>query len=171
MEDLNICQKPTKYGQSMFCEAVKVDLENSKELSFHHTITSPLSLTTVLFEDLFEAITFHREFSGEKMRLEPLTLLLNQTDTCDGYVFNIDVFTDEVNALQKELLVLFEGFCIFGYREAYKNLLCILMVANKTIHRNNGDVPDKILNMFLLSSPGIRNHMNRQVVAPDPEFP
>jgi hypothetical protein len=31
MEVLNICQKPTKYGQSMFCEAVKVDLENSKK--------------------------------------------------------------------------------------------------------------------------------------------
>ncbi len=28
MEDLNFCQKPTKYGQSMFCEAVKVDLIN-----------------------------------------------------------------------------------------------------------------------------------------------
>ncbi len=51
MEDLNICQKPTKYGQSMFCEAIKVDLENSKELSFHHKITSTLSLITVLFED------------------------------------------------------------------------------------------------------------------------
>jgi hypothetical protein len=112
MEDLNICQKPTKYGQSMFCEAVKVDIENSKKSSFHHTITSTLSLITVLFEDLFETITLHREFSGEKMRLEPLTSLLNPTDTCDGYVFNIDVFTDEANALQKELLLLFEGFCI-----------------------------------------------------------
>jgi hypothetical protein len=29
MEDLNICQKQTKYGHVMFCEAVKVDLENS----------------------------------------------------------------------------------------------------------------------------------------------
>ncbi len=157
----------------MFCEAVKVDLENSKESSFHHTITTTLSLITVLFEDLFEAITLHREFSGEKVRLEPLTLLLNQTNMCDGYVFNIDVFTDEVNALQKEslALVLFEGFCIFGYREAYKNLLCILMLVNKTIYGNNGDVPDKLLNTFLLSSPGIRNHMNWRVVAPDPEFP
>jgi hypothetical protein len=91
----------------MFCEAVKVDLENSKELSFHHTITSTLSLITVLFEDVFEAITLHREFSGEKVRLEPSTLLLNKTDTCDGYVFNIDDFTDEINALQKESLVLF----------------------------------------------------------------
>jgi hypothetical protein len=155
----------------MFCEAVKVDMENSKKLPFHHTITSTLSLNTVLFEDLFEAITLHREFNGEKVRLEPSTSLLNQTDTCDGYVFNIDIFTDEVNALQQELLVLFEGFCIFGRREAYKNLLCILMVANKIIYRNNGDVPDIRLKLFLLSSPGIRNHMNGQVVAPDPEFP
>jgi hypothetical protein len=65
------------------------------------------------------------------VRLEPSTSSLNKTDTCHGYVFNIDVCSDEVNALQKELLVLFEGFCIFGYREAYKNLLCILMVVNK----------------------------------------
>jgi hypothetical protein len=31
MEDLNIRQKPTKYGQAMFCEAVKVGMANSKE--------------------------------------------------------------------------------------------------------------------------------------------
>jgi hypothetical protein len=77
MEDLNICQKPTKYGQSMFCEAVKVVLENYKESSFHHTITSTLSLITVLFEDLFEAITLHKDFIGEKVDIEPSTSLLN----------------------------------------------------------------------------------------------
>jgi hypothetical protein len=142
MEDLNICQKQTKYGQSMFCEAVKVDMENSKDLSFKKTISSTLSLITVLFEDLFKAITLHREFSGEKVRFEPSTSLLNKTNTCDGHDFNIDVLTDEVNALQKELLVLFVGFCIFGYREVWKNLLCILMIVNKTIYGNNGDVPD-----------------------------
>jgi hypothetical protein len=114
MEGLNICQKPTKYGQSMFCEAVNVDLENSKETSFKNTITSTLSLITVLFEDLFEAITFYRDFSGEKVRLEPSTSLLNKINTCGGHDFNIDIFTDEVNALQEELLLLFEGFCIFG---------------------------------------------------------
>jgi hypothetical protein len=103
--------------------------------------------------------------------IEPSTLLLNKTDTCDGHDFNIDIITDEVNALQKELLMLFEGFCIFGYREFYKKLLCILMVVNKTIYGNNGDVPDILLNMFLLSSPGIRNHMNLQVGAANPAFP
>jgi hypothetical protein len=90
---------------SMFHEAVKVDLKNSKETSFKNTITSTLSLITVLFDDLFQATTLHRELSGEKVRLEPLTLLLNQTDSLNGYVFNIDVFTDEVDALQKESLV------------------------------------------------------------------
>jgi hypothetical protein len=120
MEELNICQKPTKYGQSMFCEAVKVDLENSKETSFKNTITSTLSLITVLCEDIFEAITFYRDSSGEKVRLEPSTSLLNKTDTFDGHDFDIDVFTDEVDALQKESLLLFEGFCIFGHREFYK---------------------------------------------------
>jgi hypothetical protein len=47
------CQKPTKYGQCMFSEAVKNDLANSKETSFNNTISSTLSLITVLFEDLF----------------------------------------------------------------------------------------------------------------------
>jgi hypothetical protein len=143
----------------MFCEAVKVEIENSKETSFKKTISSTLSLIIVLFEDLFEAITLHREFSGEKVRFEPSTSLLNKTDTCDGHDIDIDIFTDEVNALQKELLVLFEGFCIFCYREVWKNLLCSLMIVNKTIYGNNGDVPDIFLYMFLLSSPGIRNHM------------
>jgi hypothetical protein len=67
--------------------------------------------------------------------------------------------------------MLFECFCIVGYREFYKNLLCILMEVNKTIHGNNEDVPGKLLDIFLLSSSGIGNHMNRQVGAPDPVFP
>ncbi len=155
----------------MFCEAVQVDMANSKDSSFNHTITSTLSIITVIFEDWFEPITWHRDFCGEKVDSEPSTLLLNKTDTCDGYDFNIDIITDEVNALQKESLMLFEGFCVFGYREIHKKLLCNLMEVNKTIYGNNGDVPDILLNMFLLMCPGIRNHMNWWVVAPDPVFP
>jgi hypothetical protein len=66
MEDLTICQKSTKYGQVMFFEAVKVDMADSKETSFKNTISSTLSLFTLLFEDLFEAITIHRDFCGVK---------------------------------------------------------------------------------------------------------
>ncbi len=50
MDNLNICQKPNKHGQAKFCEAVKVDMDNSKETSFKKTISSTLSLITVLFE-------------------------------------------------------------------------------------------------------------------------
>jgi hypothetical protein len=67
--------------------------------------------------------------------------------------------------------MLFVGFCIFGYREFYKKLLCILMEVNKTIYGINGYVADKLLDIFLLSCPGIGNHMNQGVVAPDPVFP
>jgi hypothetical protein len=31
MESLKICQNLTKYGQILFCEAMKVDMANSKE--------------------------------------------------------------------------------------------------------------------------------------------
>ncbi len=135
----------------MFCGAVKVDMANSKDTSFKNIITSTLSLITVLFEDLFEAITIHKDFCGKKEVPQPSISLLNKTNTCDRHEFDIDIITDEVNPLKKESLMLFEGFSIFGYREFYKNLLCILMEVNKTIYGNNGDVPDKLLDIFELS--------------------
>jgi hypothetical protein len=94
----------------MFCEAIKVDMANSMDTSFNNTITSNLSLITVLFEDLFEAIAIHRDFCGKKEDPQPSISLLIKTNTFDGYDFNIDIITDEVNALQTELLMLFEGF-------------------------------------------------------------
>jgi hypothetical protein len=137
MKDLNICQKPTKYGQLMFCEAVKVDIANSKETSFSNTISSTLSLITVLCEDLFEAINIHKGFCDEKVDRKPSISLLNKTNRCDGYDFNIDIINDdEYNALQNESLVLFKGHCIFGFQEFYKIMLCILVKLNKTMYRN-----------------------------------
>jgi hypothetical protein len=71
MEDLKKYQKPSKYGQFMFCEAVKVDMAHSKDSSFNDTIKSTLSLITVLFEELFEAITIHKDACGRKMDPKP----------------------------------------------------------------------------------------------------
>jgi hypothetical protein len=114
MEDVKNCHKPTKYGQLMFCGAVKADTTNSKETSFSNTISSTLSLITVIFRYLFEAINIHTEFCGEKEGPKSSITILNKTDTCDGYVFNIDIINnDEYNVLQKELLILFEAYCIF----------------------------------------------------------
>jgi hypothetical protein len=52
-----------------------------------------------------------------------INLITEKNDTCDGHEFNIDVLDDEVNANQKESLMLFEAVCIFGYRKFYNNLL------------------------------------------------
>ncbi len=97
------CQKPTKYRQFMFYEAVKNNLANSKETSFNNTISTTLSLITVLFEDLFEAFIIQAEKCGEKEDPKPSITSLNKTNTCDGYDFNIDIINDaDYNALQKE---------------------------------------------------------------------
>jgi hypothetical protein len=70
--------------------------------SFNHTITSTVSLITVLFEDLFEAITIHTDFCGIKMDPKPSISLLKKTNTLNGYDFTINIFEDEVDALQKK---------------------------------------------------------------------
>jgi hypothetical protein len=71
----------------------------------------------------------HKDFCGIKMDPNPSISLVNKTDTLNGYDFTINIFEDVVNALQKEYLMLFEAYCVFGYREFYKNVLCILMVS------------------------------------------
>ncbi len=134
----------------MFYEAVKNDLANSKETSFKNTISSTLSFITVLFEDLFKAVNIQAVLCGEKEDPKPSITSLNETNACDGYDFNIDIINnDEDNGLQKELLMLFEGFCIFGFGEFFKSLFCILMEVNKTMHGNNEDVPRKFFVQFV----------------------
>jgi hypothetical protein len=125
-------------------EAVKNDLANSKKTSFNNTIVSTLSLITVLFEDLFEAINIEAVLCGEKGDPKPSITSLYKTNT--GYDFNIDIINnDEYNALQKELLILLEAYCIFGFWEFFKNFFCILMEVNKTMYGNNEDVPKTFL--------------------------
>jgi hypothetical protein len=133
----------------MFYEAVKVDMANSKETSFNNTISSTLSLITVLFEDLFEAVNIHMEFCGKKEGPKASTTSLNKTNTCDRYDFNIDIINDdEYNALQKESLMLFEAYCIFGFWEFFKNLSFILMELKKTMYGSNEDVLKKFDNLY-----------------------
>jgi hypothetical protein len=116
----------------MFYEAVKNDMANSKETSFINTISSTHSLITVLFEDLFEAINIQAELYGEKENPKPSITSLNKTNTCDGYDFNVDIIhNDEHNAVQKELLMMFEGVCIFGFLEFCNYFFCLLMEVNK----------------------------------------
>jgi hypothetical protein len=98
MEDLIIRQKSTKYGQVMFCEAVKVDMVNLKEAFFSHTISCTLSLITVVFKDLFEVIDIRKDCCDKKQNPQPSITLLNKITTCDGYDFNAEfISNDEYN--------------------------------------------------------------------------
>ncbi len=91
MDDLKICQKPTKYGQVMFCEAIKVDMANSKERLFSRTISSILSLIIVVFEDLFEASNIHKDCCDEKQNPQPSTSndVMDTTSTLNSSVMMI----------------------------------------------------------------------------------
>ncbi len=149
----NGCLKPTKNGQFLFYEAIKKDMAKFKEVSFNNTISSTLSFITVLFEDLFEAVNIQAVLVGEKVDPKPSIKSPKKTYTCDGYDFNIDIINDdEYNALQKESLMLFEGFCIFGFWKFFKNFFCILMGVNKTMYGKNEDVPNKFFDNLYLES-------------------
>jgi hypothetical protein len=111
----------------------------------HHSTTQHQahSLITVLFEDVFEAVNIQAVLVGEKVDPKPSITSPNKTNTCNGYDFNLDIINnDEYNALQKESLKLFEGFCIFGFWEYFKNFFFILMEVHKTMYGNNEDVPN-----------------------------
>jgi hypothetical protein len=69
----------------------------------------------VVFEDLFEAINIDKECCDKK-KPQPFITLLNKTNTFDGYNFYVDfINNDDYNSLQKESLILFECYCIFGF--------------------------------------------------------
>jgi hypothetical protein len=138
----------------MFYETAKNDLANSKETSFNNKISSTQIKHTlyhhVLFEALFEAVNIQAVLCGVKEDPKPSVTSLNTTNTCDGYDFNIDAINnDEYNALQKELLMLLEAYCIFGFGEFFKNFFCILVEVNTTMYGNNEDVPKKVFEQFV----------------------
>ncbi len=144
----------------MFYEAVKNDMENSKETSFNNTISSTLFFITVLFEDVFEALSIQAVLVGEKEDPKPSITSLNKTNTCDGYDFNIDIINnDEYNALQKESLMLFEGFCILEFWEFFKNFSLILMEVHKTMYGNNDDVPKRFSTICIQNHTYVMSHL------------
>jgi hypothetical protein len=97
------------------------------------TISSTLLFMKVLFEGLQLGFEIHQhfktntpkdvDFNGAKL------FLLNWTSTTQGgYRFDHQLLKkDGIDPIKKEAFKLLEAFCIFGYREFYKKLLCILV--------------------------------------------
>jgi hypothetical protein len=59
--DLKKFKNSSKNEKHRFCEAVKVNMANSREKSFNDTISSTLSLVTVLCKDFFVNVNIHKE--------------------------------------------------------------------------------------------------------------
>jgi hypothetical protein len=82
----------------------------------HHSTTQyqAHSLSSLCYLKIYLKPSTQGVLCGEKENPKPSITSLNKTNTCDGYDFKIDIINnDEYNALQKESLMMVEGFCIF----------------------------------------------------------
>jgi hypothetical protein len=55
---------------------------------------------------------------------------------------------DGIDPIKKDAFKLLEAFCIFGYWELYKNLLCILFFTHQRVYGKESLVPMQILKLF-----------------------
>ncbi len=85
------------------------------------------------------------DFNGTKF------FLLNWTSTKQGgyTLFGHQLQrNDGIDPIKREAYKLLEAFCIFGYREFYKKLLCILVFTHQKNYGKESLVPTQILKMF-----------------------
>ncbi len=69
---------------------------------------------------------------------------------------------DGIDPIKREAFKLLEVFCIFGYREFFKNLLCILVVTHQRNYGKQSLVPTQILKMFKqLDNEVVIEHLKR----------
>ncbi len=119
------------------------------------TISSTFLLIKVLFEDLRLGFEIHQQFKTNTPKDVDVNgtkyFLLNQTSTKQGgYTLFANQLqkNDGIDPNKKEAFKLLEAFCIFGYREFYNNLLCILVFAHQRVYGKESLVPMQILNIF-----------------------
>jgi hypothetical protein len=127
-----------RIGEYCFCEAIKVDLaesedkhQNNQPQTSKNQLSSTVYLLCIQFEDLGHAIKLHVKFVDEMMELlsvDPRNYLFDGQeggDDCNYFLFGQGII-NEADSADKEYLKLYESWCLFAYREFYKNLLAIL---------------------------------------------
>jgi hypothetical protein len=135
----NICTNhDCRIGEYCFCEAIKVDLAESedkhqknqpqkKKNQLSSTFLSTVCLLCALFEDLGYAIELHEIIVNEDTELhslDPKNYLFNGQEEGD-YLLGQGII-NEARVNDKEYLQLYELWCLFAYKEFYKNLVVIL---------------------------------------------
>jgi len=93
------------------------------------------------------------------------SILFNET-----FEFEQGFLEKEFNALQKECLKSVESLCVFGYREFYKNLLCILVEMYYQIYRKYTPVPKRMMEMCGVSNAPLVAHMIRRAIFETTKF-
>jgi hypothetical protein len=147
-----------RIGEYCFCEATKVDLAESedkcqkdhfrkKKNQFSSTLLRTVCLLHALFEDLGCAIELHEKLANDDTELhslDPRTYLFNTQEEGD-YLFGQGII-NEASINDKEYLQLYESWCLFAYREFYKNLLVILdEVSLRTYGEKKTSIPNRFL--------------------------
>ncbi len=133
------------------------------------TISSTLLLIKVLFEDVRLGFEIHQQFKTNTPKDIDVNgtkfFLLNQTSTKQGgYTLFAKKLqkNDVIDPIKKEAFQLLEAFCIFGYREFYQNLLCILVFTHQRVYGKESLVQTQILKMFKrLDDEVVIDHLKR----------
>ncbi len=108
------------------------------------TISSIVSLVKAIFEEVLPTIDIHKWIATwdlEEKVIDPAITMFNNyvKNSPGGYFFKQGPIYGETNtALDKELLKLLEGWCLFFHREACKNFLCALVHVSKMICKTKG---------------------------------
>jgi hypothetical protein len=157
----NICPNHNcRIGEYCFCEAIKVDLEESedkhyknhfkkKKNQFSSTLSSTVCLLHTLFEDLECAIEMHEKIVNEVTALhslDPRNYLFNGQEEED-YLFGQRIM-NEASSDDKEYLQLYESWCLFAYREFYKNLIAILDAVSLRTFGEKTNIQNRFCKLF-----------------------
>ncbi len=130
-----------------------------KEAKYKDTVAHTLSLVRVVFEDVGVAVNIQGK-AKDIRNTHPIrpSILLN-----GGFQFKKGIITEkEYNQFEKECLKSFESLCVFGYREYYKKLLCILVEFYNRVSEKATPVPRLMMEICNLFSPALINHMMGQ---------
>jgi hypothetical protein len=144
-----------RIGEYCFCEAIKVDLAESEDKSqknqsqknknqLSSRSSSTVSLLCTLFEDLGYAVELHDKLANEVTELhslDPRNYLFNgheEEDCLFGQGIINEASTDDKKHLQ-----LYESWCLFAYREFYKNLLAILDEVSLCTFGEKSSIPNR----------------------------
>jgi hypothetical protein len=105
----------------------KKNQPQKKKNQLSSTLSSTVCLLHALFEDLGCAIELHEKIANEDNELhflDPRNYFFNGQEEGD-FLFGQGII-NEASINDKEYLQLYESWCLFAYRQFYKNLLVIL---------------------------------------------